>query len=187
MFLLASLFGIINVQGGDNMSVGDNIKALRMEKEFTQERFAKEIGISRSYLSDIENNRKNPSSKTLQALSEKLDVTMLYLTTGKKAVSDLTSGKLKSHLKDELKQLIDVELHFLEARYLEYVLHFLKISDTQDIIGITSIIESLIKSIEYKNANNTDKDELNEFLKNELDDITNLLHDYFFNDNKAGD
>lgn len=171
------------------MTIGDNIKSLRIERNLTQEKFAKEIGISRSYLSDIENNRKNPSSKTLESLSEKLGVTMLYLTTGKKAVSDLTSGGLKSHLKDELKQLIDVELHFLEARYLEYVLHFLKISDTQDIIGITSIIESLIRSIEYKNANNTDKDESNEFLKSELNEITKLLNDYFFHDenDKEGD
>ena len=41
------------------MNIGENIKKVRKEQNATQEEFAKKLEISRSYLSDIENNRKN--------------------------------------------------------------------------------------------------------------------------------
>lgn len=66
------------------MSIGENVKAIRKEKKLTQSELAEEMGISRSYLSDIENNRKNPSIKTLTSLANKLDVSVVYLMTGKK-------------------------------------------------------------------------------------------------------
>ena len=65
------------------MSVGDNIKAIRKEKKITQTTLANDMGISRSYLSDLENNRRNPSTKTLESLAEKLDVSTFYLLEGR--------------------------------------------------------------------------------------------------------
>lgn len=187
------------------MSIGDNIKQIRKEKKLTQQRLAKEIGISRSYLSDVENNRYNPSSKTIESLSGKLGVTMLYLTTGKKALADLTNEEkkesvqkvgdifeqyneiIKDDVKNDIKQLLDTELSFVETMYIENMLRFLRTSDPQDITGVASIISTLNRVVVYKNADDADKDELNEFLKNELDDITKFFHDYFFKVNKEGD
>lgn len=63
------------------MKIGDNVKKIRKERKLTQSELAKRMGISRSYLSDIENNRKNPSKRTLDSLAEKLDVSFIYLTT----------------------------------------------------------------------------------------------------------
>jgi|SRR5699024_7893969 len=180
------------------MAIGDNVKAIRTEKTLTQEKLAEQMGISRSYLSDIERNRKNPSSKTIKALAEKLDVSMLYLTTGNKTIKDLSDNELqeqfkaardkfKVNVKDDIKQLLDAELTFAETAYISNMIQFLRLADSKDIASVASIIRTLINSVEYKNADDADKDELNEFLKSELEDITKFFHDYFFNENIEGD
>ena len=53
------------------MGVGIKIKELRKSKSLTQDEFAKQIGISRTYLSDIENNRKSPTVETLEKIAER--------------------------------------------------------------------------------------------------------------------
>lgn len=180
------------------MSIGDNVRMIRKEKRLTQKALAKKIGISRSYLSDIENNRKNPSSKTIESFAEKLDVTMLYLTTGKKALSDLTEDEkkevvqglgnefkrhnviVKRELESDIKQVLDTELTFAETMYINNMLQFLRLSDSKDIASVASIMATLNRVVVYKNADDADKDELNEYLKGELDDITNFFHEYLF-------
>lgn len=53
---------------------GDKIKKMRLEKGITQKDFASLVGISNSYLSDIEIGRTSPSLKTLLKIAEALDV-----------------------------------------------------------------------------------------------------------------
>ncbi len=51
------------------------IKEIREKKNITLYRLSKETGISRSYLTDLENNKKtNPSLKTAYKISLALDV-----------------------------------------------------------------------------------------------------------------
>ena len=50
------------------MDTGKLFKEIRKNENKTQEEFAKQLGISRSYLSDVENNRQNPSVKTVEKL-----------------------------------------------------------------------------------------------------------------------
>lgn len=64
------------------MSIGTRIKELRLERKMTQKDFAKEIGISRSYLGDLENDRKSPSVETISKLSDKLNVSSAYFFGG---------------------------------------------------------------------------------------------------------
>ena len=47
------------------MSIGGKIKDLRKERKLTQVELAKKSNISRSYLTDIENDRYNPSIETI--------------------------------------------------------------------------------------------------------------------------
>ncbi len=58
------------------MNVGTRIKKLRKEMNLTQAEFAKKANISRTYLSDIENNRYNPSIDTLQNIANHLGVSL---------------------------------------------------------------------------------------------------------------
>ncbi|HFP8374233.1 TPA: helix-turn-helix domain-containing protein, partial [Enterococcus faecium] len=45
----------------------------------TQTDFAELMGLSRSYIGDLENNRSNPSIKTLEAIARALDVPIVAL------------------------------------------------------------------------------------------------------------
>lgn len=66
------------------MSIGENIKKIRKENGLTQTEFSKKIGISRTYLSDLENSRKSPSVETLDKIAKKLNVSTTYLLNGDK-------------------------------------------------------------------------------------------------------
>ncbi|MFQ9320749.1 MAG: helix-turn-helix domain-containing protein [Enterococcus durans] len=70
------------------MNIGDNIKEIRTIKGLTQQELADKIGISRSYLGDLEKNRRNPSSETIEKLSEMLGVSIFYLMRGIKTQQD---------------------------------------------------------------------------------------------------
>jgi transcriptional regulator with XRE-family HTH domain len=70
------------------IKIGSNIKKFRELTNLSQEELAKRIGITRNFLSLIENNHKRPSMKTLEKISEVLDVPKpllaLELDTSKK-------------------------------------------------------------------------------------------------------
>jgi len=70
------------------MSIGKNLKKIRKERSLRQKDVADMVGISRSFYSDIENDRKNVSSATLLKISDALDISVNFLTTGKKTFDD---------------------------------------------------------------------------------------------------
>lgn len=55
-----------------NKHIGDLIKEIRKEKGMTQEELSDKSNISRSYLSDVENGRYNPSITFLKSISDSL-------------------------------------------------------------------------------------------------------------------
>jgi len=61
--------------------IGEAIKKQRIKKEKTQLEVAKSTGISRSYLSDIENGRYTPSINTLVKLATYLNMDLNFLLT----------------------------------------------------------------------------------------------------------
>ena len=61
------------------MSIGEEIKKNRNEKGFTQDELAEKIGISRNYISDLENNRYTPSVKTLSKIAVVLQMDLNFL------------------------------------------------------------------------------------------------------------
>jgi len=61
------------------MDIGERIKALRKENNMTLRELSKKIGISVSFLSDIENGRSNPSLERLKDIAEGLGTTVSYL------------------------------------------------------------------------------------------------------------
>ena len=97
------------------MAVGENVKRIRMNKCLTQEEFAKEVGISRSYLGDLENDRKSPTVETLEKISSKMGTTVRYLLgeneVNNKAIDFLMEYgfKLMTNIKGE-KKTVYIEL-----------------------------------------------------------------------------
>jgi DNA-binding XRE family transcriptional regulator len=53
-------------------SLGKNIKILRISVELKQQELADRIGISRTYMNFIENDRKEPRISTLRKIAQQL-------------------------------------------------------------------------------------------------------------------
>src|SRR5699024_3121225 len=187
--------------------IASRIRIIRKDLGLTMKEFGRKFDppASDSIVSRWERGVNLPNEERLKKIAELGGISMFYLTTGNKAIADLTDEErmeaaqglrdsMKKHkedmqfnLKKDIENLLSSDMNFVETNYLNIMLRFLKMADTQDIIGISSIILTLIRSVEYKNADDADKDELNEFLKSELEDITKFFHDYFFNENIEGD
>jgi immF control region 10 kDa protein len=61
------------------MNIGDKIKAKRREGGLTQSELADKVGISRNYISDLENGRYIPSVKTLSKIASVLGIDLNFL------------------------------------------------------------------------------------------------------------
>ena len=126
------------------MKIGENIKRIRTNKRLTQEEFAKEVGISRSYLGDLENDRKSPTVETLEKISSKMETTVRYLLGGNevnnKAIDFLMEYgfKLMTNVKGEKKtvyielpsEVVDKEIDKIIAGTKTEVDHWLSGKDT---------------------------------------------------------
>lgn len=60
--------------------VGEKIKEARIKKGLTQKELSEKTGLSRSYISDMENGRYIPSVKTLLTVAKELKVNLNFLT-----------------------------------------------------------------------------------------------------------
>lgn len=53
---------------------GANVRRLRKEAGFSQEAFADRAGLARSYMSEVEIGRRNPTLKVVERIAEALNV-----------------------------------------------------------------------------------------------------------------
>ncbi|WP_237417070.1 helix-turn-helix domain-containing protein [Halobacillus litoralis] len=71
------------------MSIGEKIRVLRLGKGLSVNEFAKESGVSKSYISNIERGvQKNPSLIIMGKLARTLDVPLEELLTHKYGEDD---------------------------------------------------------------------------------------------------
>jgi len=77
------------------MDLGKIIKDTRRKKGFKQIDLAEKCGITPSYLSQIENNQKEPNLATLKIISEQLDVPLPILFFLSLDDKDIQPEKLK--------------------------------------------------------------------------------------------
>jgi transcriptional regulator with XRE-family HTH domain len=68
-------------------SVGDRIREIREAKKLTQDQLAEKAGISKGFLSEIENDKRNVSSEYLLRIANSLCASVDYLLRGKAEVS----------------------------------------------------------------------------------------------------
>ena len=54
--------------------LGDNLKRIRTDKGLSQADIAKSLGVSRGFVSNIENGKRNPTLSTISRLAEALNV-----------------------------------------------------------------------------------------------------------------
>ena len=94
------------------MNVGKRIKALRRQKKLTLNELSRKVGISISFLSDIENGRSNPSLERLKDIAEALDTSVSFLMgednpMQKDKISDEELDKKIYELKKEFPNLFE--------------------------------------------------------------------------------
>lgn len=58
----------------ESKKLGENIKKIRIEKDITQSEVARRLGVDRSFVSNIEKGKNNPTLSTITSLAKVLDV-----------------------------------------------------------------------------------------------------------------
>lgn len=90
------------------MNLGTTIKNLRLQKGFKQNSFAEQCGITQTYMSQIENNAKEPNLSTLKVISEKLSIPLPVLFFLSLSMDDIDPEKREAfkHLDPSIKSMI---------------------------------------------------------------------------------
>lgn len=70
--------------GGINMEIGSKIRDIRKRKKITIAQMSEKVGLSKGFISNIENDNTSPSLNTLQTIAKFLDVPLPYLLLEKK-------------------------------------------------------------------------------------------------------
>jgi transcriptional regulator with XRE-family HTH domain len=69
-------------------SVGELIKKRRNELGWTQDTLAKKAGVSKGFLSDLENGKRNVGADTLHDIARALTLSLDYLMTGEEGETE---------------------------------------------------------------------------------------------------
>ena len=100
---------------------GDRIRAAREAKNWKQEDLANEARISKGFLSDVENDKRDIGARYLLQIADALGVTMDYLQKGKTTAANAKTEAVSippslSEFAEELKLSYAQTLTLLEAR-----------------------------------------------------------------------
>ncbi len=60
----------------ESVKLGKNLKRIRTEKGITQGDIVRNLGVSRSFISNIENGKTNPTLATIAKLARAIDVSI---------------------------------------------------------------------------------------------------------------
>ncbi len=73
---------ISHLKWGAMDTIGARIKYLREVRDWTQERLAQEATVSKSFVSELENDRRNPSSEKLLEIATVLGASLDFIMKG---------------------------------------------------------------------------------------------------------
>lgn len=90
------------------MTIGEKIRAVRLEKGFSQRELQQRSGVERNFISLVENNHRSPSFKTLVRIAEALGVSVGYITDYvEKTQNDENKQTAKISYVRTLKEILD--------------------------------------------------------------------------------
>src|SRR6266498_1515445 len=94
-------------------STGDRIREIREKRKITQDQLATAAEVSKSFLSEIENNKRNMSSQGLLRIANILGASVDYLLTGE---SKESTSKAPIVIPPELSQAAqDLQLTYSDT------------------------------------------------------------------------
>jgi XRE family transcriptional regulator, regulator of sulfur utilization len=91
------------------MKLGNTIKELRKQKHIPQEVLAENCGITQAYLSQLENDKKEPNLATLKAISKGLDTPLpliFFLSMTEDDISESKKG-IFAQINPSIKDLVN--------------------------------------------------------------------------------
>jgi len=97
------------------INLGKAIKLIRVNKGYSQEKFASLISITPSYLSLIESGKRNPNTKLLERISSNLNIplsVLIFIATEKEDFKDINEDlyeKISTLALDLIKKSNDVK------------------------------------------------------------------------------
>ena len=108
---------ITSKKGGTNiMDIFDRIIKVRSESKESQEKFAAKLGLSRNFINQVENKKKNVSDRTISDICREYNINEEWLRTGSgdmtvpiskdKEISRMLATVLKSDENDFKRRLI---------------------------------------------------------------------------------
>ncbi len=92
-----------------NIQIGQRLRQMRHEKEYTQEDIAAILGISPAFYGRIERGENGLTLERLKLLNEKLKIDLTYLITGEHQATidlDWVGNHCPDHKRFDLEQLI---------------------------------------------------------------------------------
>ncbi|WP_318659970.1 helix-turn-helix transcriptional regulator [Treponema sp.] len=90
-----------------------NLKYYRKQAGLTQEKLAESIGMSTSYIGDMEARERFPSAETIDKIAEALNIPVSVLFNEKSSPDSLNSAFAKTYastLQDELSKKINLAI-----------------------------------------------------------------------------
>lgn len=118
------------------MNLGERIKKLQKVNDYSLRELASKVGISHTFLSDIENNRSNPSLERLKDIAEALNINVSFLLGEK--------DEMDNWLTDE--DFISLYSRFHKNPEFKKVMKKINKLDTNQIKDLDRYISSEIKS-----------------------------------------
>lgn len=97
-------------------TVGDRIREVREHRRLTQDRLAEMTEISKGFLSDVENNKRNVSSEYLLRIANALGASVDYLLKG-----EASTAEAKSQAPVVIPQNLSEAAHQLNLAYSETI------------------------------------------------------------------
>ena len=108
-----------SAQKGEMATVGDRIREVREEMRMTQDRLADLTGLSKGFLSDVENNKRNIGAQNLLKIANVLGASVDFLLRGEvadvSAVEPVVIPPELSQAAQELELSYAATMELLEA------------------------------------------------------------------------
>lgn len=112
------------------MTLGQKLKALRKKNNKSLRQVQKQTGISNSYLSELENDRKeNPSMDILKKLADLYEVDLSYFVASENTINSLSQDEkefFEEILKDEKRKTLLRESRDMSEDDLKKVIKIMK-------------------------------------------------------------
>lgn len=116
--------------------INDRIKEIRTDFNLTQSEFAKELHLSREYISKIENGKYDPSSATISLISYKYGINSFWIENG--------SGEkyIPQNQIDKYKYVLNNEI----------LSEWLETPETKDHLQFYEILDIIVQLMNYKDV-----------------------------------